>query len=227
MTSVLIVEDEVLMQNLLYEYFVNDGFHVYLAGDGIEALDMFRNNKIDLVVLDIMMPKLDGFSVCRKIRQSSDALIIMLTAREDEDDKLYGYELGADDYITKPFSPKVLLAKVHTLLKRFEQKIPEEKVLRILEFGDLAIELDGYRVTISGEALTLTKKEYELLAYLANNKGIALQRDRILNKVWGDDYFGDGRVLDTNIKTLRKKLGDKGKWIKTVINVGYKFEVTL
>lgn len=227
MTSVLIVEDEVLMQNLLYEYFVNDGFHVYLAGDGIEALDMFRNNKIDLVVLDIMMPKLDGFSVCRKIRQSSDALIIMLTAREDEDDKLYGYELGADDYITKPFSPKVLLAKVHTLLKRFEQKIPEEKVLRILEFGDLAIELDGYRVTISGEALTLTKKEYELLAYLANNKGIALQRDRILNKVWGEDYFGDGRVLDTNIKTLRKKLGDKGKWIKTVINVGYKFEVTL
>lgn len=226
MATILIVEDEVLMQNLLYEYFVKDGYEVLLAGDGIEALDIFRQNKVDLVILDVMMPKLDGFSVCRKIRKESEALIIMLTAREDEDDKLYGYELGADDYVTKPFSPKVLLAKVHTLLGRYEQVDVTEVKKTILTFPGLTVNLEGYSVETETGILNLTRKEFDLLTTLIKNESSAVARERILSIVWGEDYFGDGRVLDTNIKTLRKKLGKHGKWIKTVINIGYKFEVS-
>ena len=223
MNSVLIVEDEQLMQDLLIEYFKDADYKVYSAGDGVEALSVFRSNDIDLVILDIMMPKLDGFSVCRKIRKESDALIIMLTAREDEDDKLLGFELGADEYVTKPFSPKVLVARAGRLLNRF-RGAAEKETSSVRVIGDLEVDVEGYMVSLKGRALNLTNKEFELLRLLIENDRRVLNREMILEKVWGDDYFGDGRVVDTNIKTLRKKLGERAPWIRTVINVGYKFE---
>lgn len=225
MSRILVVEDEKLMQDLIVEYLLDGGHQVFTADDGIKAIEVFRKETIDLVILDIMMPKLDGFSVCRKIRKESDAIIIMLTAREDEDDKLLGYELGADDYVTKPFSPKVLMAKVNRLLKRFETVDANDKGDVLMEYGDLTIDPNSFVAKVNGEGLYLNKKEFDLLVLLARNEGKALGREHILLGIWGEDYFGDGRVLDTNIKTLRKKLGPCAKYIKTVIHVGYRFEV--
>lgn len=225
--NVLIVEDEKLMQDLLLEYFINDGYNVLTADDGIHALDVFRKNEIDLVILDIMMPKLDGFSVCRKIRNESDALIIIVTAREEEDDKLLGYELGADDYVTKPFSPKILLAKASSLLQRYEAaKNNEEKTKQSkIMMKELIIDTEHFTVSIHHKEIALTKKEFDVLSLLVKNHKKVMTREQILTSVWGDDYFGDGRVVDTNIKVLRKKLGEKAIWIKTIVHVGYKFEM--
>jgi DNA-binding response OmpR family regulator len=224
--SVLIVEDEKRMRDLLVDYFEVEGYDVYEAKDGVMALDVFHDNTIDLIILDIMMPKLDGYSVCRKIRKESNTLIIMLTAREEEDDKLLGFELGADEYVTKPFSPKVLIARANTLLKRFEslEKESNSKKLKLITYGPIDVNEAGYQISYNKKALSLTNKEYELMLLLIKNKGIVFKRESILDSIWGYDYVGDGRVVDTNIKTIRKKIGLHSKWIKTVIGVGYKFE---
>ncbi len=220
--NILIVEDELRIRILLRDYFRRDGFNIIEAGDGEEALKSFSETNIDLVVLDIMMPKIDGFEVCKTIRSVSNIPIILLTAREEEEDKLYGYELGADDYVTKPFSPKVLIAKVNAILKRTENDIINKN---ISNFNGLKINKLSHEVILDGEELSLSPKEYDLLLYLTSNKGIALSRDKILDNVWGYDYFGDIRTVDTNIKRLREKLLHKSSYITTVRGSGYKFEV--
>ncbi|WP_066872794.1 response regulator transcription factor [Clostridium mediterraneense] len=220
--NILIVEDELRIRILLRDYFRRDGFNIIEAGDGEEALKNFSETNIDLVVLDIMMPKIDGFEVCKTIRSVSNIPIILLTAREEEEDKLYGYELGADDYVTKPFSPKVLIAKVNAILKRTENDIINKN---ISNFNGLKINKLSHEVILDGEELSLSPKEYDLLLYLTSNKGIALSRDKILDNVWGYDYFGDIRTVDTNIKRLREKLLHKSSYITTVRGSGYKFEV--
>lgn len=222
--SVLIVEDIKRMRNLLVEYFGVEGFEVYAASDGVEALQKFDKYDIDLVILDIMIPKLNGYSVCRKIRQKSNALIIMLTAKETEKDKLYGFEIGADDYVTKPFSPKVLIARANTLLNRFIEKENHTFEDLAIEYGPISINQGGREVSLCNKVLELTNKEYELILFFIKNEGRVLTRNHIIDHIWGDNYFGDGRVVDTNIKTLRKKLEEQGKWIKTVKGIGYKFD---
>lgn len=220
--NILIVEDELRIRILLKDYFRKDGFKIYEAGDGEEALKSFSDNNIDLVILDIMMPKIDGFEVCKTIRSVSNIPIILLTAKEEEEDKLKGYDLGADDYVTKPFSPKVLVAKVKALLKRTENSTVDKN---ILDFDGLTINKLSHEVKLNSEEVSLSPKEYDLLIYLTSNKGIALSRDKILDNVWGFDYFGDIRTVDTNIKRLREKLLDKSSYITTVRGSGYKFEV--
>jgi DNA-binding response OmpR family regulator len=220
--KVLVVEDDNKMNEILMDYLETDGYQVFSARDGIEALTIFDQEEIRLVILDLMIPKLDGFSVCRRIRERSDVLIIIISARSEEDDKLLGYELGADEYITKPFSPRVLLAGMKALLKRNTMDgIPDS----IIRHREITINKEAYSATISGEELSLTNKEYELLLLLAENPGKAFRREVLINTVWGYDYYGDGRVVDTNIKTLRRKLGSCSRYIHTVIGVGYKFEV--
>lgn len=220
--NVLVVEDDKKMNEILVDYLETDGYQVYSARDGIEALSLFDHETIQLVILDIMIPKLDGWSVCRRIRQKSDVLIIILSARSEEDDKLLGYELGADEYITKPFSPRVLLAAISALLKRsIIHSAPAESIIRHKE---IAINKEAYSAVLSGKELSLTVKEYELLLKLMENPGKVYRRDVLINAIWGYDYLGDGRVVDTNIKTLRKKLGDCSYYIQTVIGIGYKFE---
>ena len=219
--TVLIVEDEIRIRFLVRDYFKKEGFNVLEASDGEEALRIFSENIVDLAILDIMMPKLDGLTVCRNIREVSNTPIILLTAKSQEEDKLLGYELGADDYMTKPFSPKVLLAKAKALLRRTGTLNDKN----ILDFNGLTINKLSHEVKLNGEELLLTPKEYDLLIYISSNEGIALSRDRILDNVWGYDYFGDIRTVDTNIKRLREKLLDKANYIATVRGSGYKFEV--
>lgn len=219
--TVLIVEDEIRIRFLVRDYFKKEGFNVLEASDGEEALRIFSENIVDLAILDIMMPKLDGLSVCRNIREVSNTPIILLTAKSQEEDKLLGYELGADDYMTKPFSPKVLLAKAKALLKR-TGSINDKN---ILDFNGLTINKLSHEVKLNNEEILLSPKEYDLLIYLSSNEGIALSRDKILDNVWGYDYFGDIRTVDTNIKRLREKLLDKSNYIATVRGSGYKFEV--
>lgn len=221
-TSILIVEDDKRMNEIICDYFEMAGFQVFSALDGLEALSVFDKETIDLVVLDIMMPKLDGWSVCRRIRQKSDCLIVILSARSEEDDKLMGFELGADEYVTKPFSPKVLVACAAALLKRSRMK---GTAMPALKMGDIILDKESYQVTLSGVPLVLTVKEIELLQRLMENPGKVMKREALINSIWGYDYLGDGRVVDTNIKTLRKKLGNCSHYIQTVIGVGYKFEV--
>jgi len=221
--NILIVEDDKRMNEIMLDYFEMSGYQVFSAMDGIEALAIFEKEIIHLVVLDIMMPKLDGWSVCRRIRQKSDVFIVILSARGEEDDKLMGYELGADEYLTKPFSPKVLVANVTALLKRSQQK---ELPNQCLQYNELSINKESYTATLSGNPLLLTMKEYELLLKFMEYPGRVYKRDVLISAIWGYDYFGDGRIIDTNIKTLRKKLGVCAKYIQTVIGVGYKFEVT-
>lgn len=220
--NVLVVEDDKNMNEILVDYLEEDGYQVFSARDGVEALTLFDKEKIQLVILDIMLPKLDGWTVCRRIRQKSDVLIIILSARSEEDDKLLGYELGADEYITKPFSPKVLLAGINALMKRSQSdSIPKA----IVRHKEITINKEAYTASLSGEDLPLTFKEYELLLKLAENPNKVFRRETLINSIWGYDYLGDGRVVDTNIKTLRKKLGNCAHYIQTVIGVGYKFEV--
>lgn len=221
--SVLIVEDEQRMRILLGDYLKKEGFQFLQASNGIEALEQFKKQKIDLVVLDIMMPFLDGWEVCKQIRKTSNIPIIILTAKSEEDDKLLGYELGADDYVTKPFSPKILIAKIKVLLKRIDSSQFTNN--SVLDFEGLTIDELSHEVKVMQKEILLSPKEYELLLYIVKNNGIALTRNQILDNVWGIDYYGDTRTVDTNIKRLREKLGEKANLITTIRGSGYRFEV--
>lgn len=221
--NVLIIEDDIKIRFLLRDYLKKEDFQVYEASDGDEGLNLFKNNKIDLILLDIMMPKVDGITVLETIRTVSDIPIILLTAKGQEEDKLFGYEMGADDYVTKPFSPKVLIAKVKAFLKRRSDSINDSSIAK--DYNGLVINKLSHEVSVNGTVLNLSPKEFELLIYLSENIGIALTRDTILDNVWGIDYYGDLRTVDTNIKRLREKLGEKSNYIVTVRGSGYKFEV--
>ena len=220
--TVLIVDDESRMRKLIKDFLMQKNYKILEAGDGEEALKVFEENqnKISVILLDVMMPKLDGWSVLRQIRQTSKVPIIMLTARGEEQDELFGFELGVDEYISKPFSPKILVARVEALLKRTK---PEEK--EIEDYGGITINSKGRTVTVDGKQVEMSLREYELLKYLVDNKGIALSRDKILNNVWNYDYYGDSRTIDSHIKKIRHKLGTKGKYIQTIRGIGYKFEI--
>ena len=221
MANILIVEDEKAMQDIIADYIRKDGHICFTADDSLEALIMLKNNPMDLMILDVMMPHLDGFTVCRMAREMSSLPIIMLTAKSGEEDKLKGYELGADDYITKPFSPKVLLAKVGALLRR-----SSITPAAALSAGKISIIPASHKVFLDGQEIALTHKEYELLRLLMQRAGIVTTREEILNHVWDYDYFGDARTIDTHVKKLRSKMGDKcGKYIKTIWGMGYKFEI--
>lgn len=220
--SILIVEDETRIRFLLRDYFAREkNFTIYEAENGLEALNIFKEKKIDLIILDIMMPVMDGLTTLEKIREVSTVPVILLTAKGQEEDKLQGYDYGADDYMTKPFSPNVLVAKVKALLKRTIENVDSSTQ----EFNGLSINKLSREVKINSEVLSLSPKEYELLVYLIDNEGVALSRDTILDNVWGLDYYGDIRTVDTNVKRLREKLLDKANYIVTVRGSGYKFEV--
>jgi Response regulators consisting of a CheY-like receiver domain and a winged-helix DNA-binding domain len=223
MKNVMIVEDEYRMRALLADYFKINDFGVVEAGDGETALQKFKEGGIDLIILDIMLPRTDGWTVCRTIRKTSDVPIIILTAKSEEDDKLLGYELGADDYVTKPFSLKILMAKVKALFKRVEGTPANQG--DIIDIDGLRINETAHEVTVNGSEINLSPKEYELLLYLVKNMGVALTRDMILDNVWGFDYFGDVRTVDTHIKRLREKIGEKGDMINTIRGSGYRFGV--
>ncbi|WP_128894822.1 response regulator transcription factor [Longirhabdus pacifica] len=223
--TILVVEDDKRVNEIICDYLELNHFQVIPAYDGAQALSQFENHHIDVVILDIMMPNVDGWSVCRRIRMNSNVLIIMLSARSEEDDKLMGFDLGADEYVTKPFSPKVLVARVKALLKRCDIQ-PSSPAPSILKKNEVEINKESYMVKVFGEKVNLTAKEYELLLKLVENEGVVFKRDTLIHELWGYDYIGDGRVIDTNIKTLRKKLGSCARYIQTYIGVGYKFEVT-
>lgn len=220
--KILVVDDESRMRKLVRDFLVKQNYEVLEAGDGEEAVDIFFEEKeIALVLLDVMMPKMDGWQVCREVRQSSKVPIIMLTARSEERDELQGFELGVDEYISKPFSPKILVARVEAILRRSNVLNPEE----VADAGGIIIDKAAHQVTIDGKEVELSYKEFELLAYFVENQGIALSREKILNNVWNYDYFGDARTIDTHVKKLRSKLGEKGNYIRTIWGMGYKFEV--
>ena len=219
--QILVVDDESRMRKLVKDFLQREGYSVLEAGDGMEAMDIFYEQKIDLVILDVMMPRMDGWQTCREIRRDSTVPIIMLTARSEERDELQGFELGVDEYISKPFSPKILVARVGALLKRIYGTDAEEK----MEAGGIELDTAAHQVQVDGKSIDLSYKEFELLTYFLENQGIALSRGKILNNVWNYDYFGDARTIDTHVKKLRNKLGDKGNYIKTIWGMGYKFEV--
>ena len=219
---ILIADDESRMRKLVSDFLIKEGYEVTEASDGNEALDRFYEDKgISLIILDVMMPGVDGFEVCREIRSQSQVPIIMLTAKGDERDELQGFNLGVDEYISKPFSPKILVARVNALLRRSNKLDVEEK----LEAGGIVLDKTAHTVTIDGKAVELSFKEFELLTYFMENQSVALSREKILNNVWNYDYFGDARTIDTHVKKLRRKIGDKGDYIKTIWGMGYKFEV--
>lgn len=220
-SKILVVDDESRMRKLVRDFLVKNNYEVVEAADGEEALNLFfEKNDIDLVILDVMMPKMDGWQVCREIREYSKIPIIMLTAKSDERDELLGFELGVDEYISKPFSPKILVARVEAILRRTGQAAAE----LIVEAGGIRLDKQAHSVTVEGKPVDLSYKEFELLAYFMENKGIALSREKILNGVWNYDYFGDARTIDTHVKKLRSKMGAKGELIKTIWGMGYKFE---
>ncbi len=221
--KILVVDDESRMRKLVRDFLVKKNFDVIEAGDGSEALDLFYEVKnIALIILDVMMPKMDGWQVCREIRECSKVPIIMLTAKSDERDELQGFELGVDEYISKPFSPKILVARVEAILRRSNAVAEDE----VVEAGGIVVDKAAHSVTIDGESVDLSYKEFELLSYFLENKGLALSREKILNHVWNYDYFGDARTIDTHVKKLRSKMGQKGDYIKTIWGMGYKFEVS-
>lgn len=222
MANVLIVEDEKNMQEIIAEYMRRGGHTCFTVDDGVDALMVLKNNPMDLMILDIMMPHLDGFSVCKMAREMSNLPIIMLTAKSGEDDKLKGYELGADDYMTKPFSPKVLLAKANALLRR-SSALPADT----MNAGKISVNPAAHQVFVAGQEIMLTHKEYELLSFFMANPGQIFSREQLLNRIWGYDFEGTTRTVDTHIKTLRQKLGNESKHIVTLIRSGYKFEVTV
>ncbi|MCI9438414.1 MAG: response regulator transcription factor [Lachnospiraceae bacterium] len=220
--KILVVDDESRMRKLVRDFLVKNNYDVLEAGDGEEALEIFYARKdIALVVLDVMMPKMDGWQVCREIRSYSKVPIIMLTARTDERDELQGFQLGVDEYIAKPFSPKILVARIEAILRRTNQTAGE----KILSSGGIRLDREAHQVQIDGESIELSYKEFELLTYFMENAGIALSRERILNNVWNYDYFGDARTIDTHVKKLRSKMGKKGELIKTIWGMGYKLDV--
>ena len=220
--KILVVDDESRMRKLVSDFLTKKNFQVLEAGDGEEAIDIFYAEKdVALIILDVMMPKMDGWEVCREIRKNSKVPIIMLTARGDERDELLGFELGVDEYISKPFSPKILVARVEAILRRTGQGNTEDT----LSAGGIVIDKAAHIATVDGKTMDLSFKEFELLTYFLENQGIALSREKILNSVWNYDYFGDARTIDTHVKKLRSKMGDKGEYIKTVWGMGYKFVV--
>ena len=220
--KILVVDDESRMRKLVKDFLTKKNFQVLEAGNGEEAMDIFYEEKdIALIILDVMMPKMDGWEVCREIRKNSKVPIIMLTARSDERDELLGFDLGVDEYISKPFSPKILVARVEAILRRTGQNNPED----VISAGGIVIDKAAHLATVDGKPMELSFKEFELLTYFLENQGIALSREKILNSVWNYDYFGDARTIDTHVKKLRSKLGDKGEYIKTIWGMGYKFEV--
>ncbi len=221
--KILVVDDESRMRKLVKDFLVRENYEVLEAGDGEEALDIFYQEKeIALLILDVMMPKRNGWEVCREIRQNSNVPIIMLTAKGEESDELNGFELGVDEYISKPFSPKILVARVQAILRR-SNKAPDAS--DILETGGIRVDKAAHSVTVDGKEIELSYKEFELLTYFMENAGIALSREKILNNVWNYDYFGDARTIDTHVKKLRAKIGEKGEYIKTIWGMGYKFEI--
>lgn len=218
--KILVVDDESRMRKLVHDFLAKQGYFVVEAENGEEAVDIFFSDKnISLIILDVMMPKMDGWQVCKEIRQYSQVPIIMLTAKSDERDELLGFELGVDEYISKPFSPKILVARVEAILRRANATQEEA-----LEIGGIVLDKSAHSVKIDGQAIDLSVKEFELLEYFLTNKGVALSREKILNNVWNYDYFGDARTIDTHVKKLRSKMGDKGDYIKTIWGMGYKFE---
>lgn len=220
--KILVVDDESRMRKLVRDFLEREGFQVLEAKDGLEAMEIFYGDKdISLIILDVMMPKMDGWQVCREVRQSSRIPVIMLTARGEERDELQGFELGVDEYISKPFSPKILVARVEAILRRSNVLNPEE----VADAGGIVIDKTAHQVTIDGKVIELSYKEFELLSYFVENQGIALSREKILNNVWNYDYFGDARTIDTHVKKLRSKMGEKGNYIRTIWGMGYKFEV--
>lgn len=220
--KILVVDDEARMRKLVRDFLVKKEFTVLEAGDGEEALNLFYSDKdIKLIILDVMMPKMDGWEVCREIRRESKVPIIMLTARGDERDELMGFDLGVDEYISKPFSPKILVARVEAILRRTGKSAQENEVLDV---GGIHLDKAAHMVEIDGRSVDLSYKEFELLTYFMENRGIALSREKILNNVWNYDYFGDARTIDTHVKKLRSKLGDKGELIKTIWGMGYKLD---
>ena len=221
--KILVIDDESRMRKLVRDFLTKNGYEVLEASNGEEAMEVFYEEKnIDLLILDVMMPKMDGWEVCREIRKTSKVPIIMLTAKADERDELLGFELGVDEYITKPFSPKILVARVEAILRRINVNNDDG----VIEVGDIVMDKNAHEVSVGGKQIELSYKEFELLAYFIDNQGIALSRERILNNVWNYDYFGDARTIDTHVKKLRSKMGEHGKYIKTIWGMGYKFEVT-
>ena len=216
--KILVVDDEMLIRNVLREYLAFENYEVEEASDGDEAITLFKNNDYDLVIMDVMMPKKDGFQTVKELKKIKDTPVIMLSARTEEYDKLIGFDIGVDDYVTKPFSPKELVARVKAVTKR------HEKQNNCLEFGDLMIDDIAHEVKIKGDDIPLTPKEYDLLKYFVSNNHIALTREQLLTNIWGYDFYGDDRTVDTHVKTLRHRLGEYGKYIKTIRKVGYKFE---
>lgn len=218
--KILVVDDETRMRKLVKDFLVKNNYDVVEAEDGEKAVDIFFNsNDISLIILDVMMPKMDGWKVCKEIRAYSKVPIIMLTAKSDEKDELMGFEYGVDEYISKPFSPKILVARVEAILRR------SNNLEEVLEAGGIVLDKTAHQVTVDGKPIELSYKEFELLEYFVTNKGVALSREKILNNVWNYDYFGDARTIDTHVKKLRSKMGDKGEYIKTIWGMGYKFEV--
>ena len=221
-TKILVVDDESRMRKLVKDFLVRQGYTVLEAADGMEAMDYFYEDKdIALIILDVMMPKMDGWQVCREIRMHSKVPIIMLTARSEERDELQGFDLGVDEYISKPFSPKILVARVEAILRRTQGSGNTDEI----SAGGIVVDKAAHTVMSDGSPVDLSFKEFELLTYFIENQGIALSREKILNNVWNYDYFGDARTIDTHVKKLRSKLGDKGEYIKTIWGMGYKFEV--
>lgn len=220
--KILVVDDESRMRKLIKDFLEREGYQILEAADGIEAMDLFYENRdIALMILDVMMPRMDGWAVCREVRQNSAMPILMLTARSEERDELKGFELGVDEYIAKPFSPKILVARVNALLKRVRGTAAEGN----MNVGGIQVNKAAHLVQVDGQDVELSVKEFELLVYFMENQKIALTREKILNNVWNYDYFGDARTIDTHVKKLRSKLGDKGNYIKTIWGMGYKFEV--
>ena len=219
--KILVVDDNKEIVYSISELLKYEGYEILKAYDGMEALDIMERENVDLILLDVMMPKMDGWEVCREIRKNSKVPIIMLTARGDERDELLGFDLGVDEYISKPFSPKILVARVEAILRRTGQ----DTVNDVLSAGGIVIDKAAHMATVDGAPMELSFKEFELLTYFMENQGIALSREKILNSVWNYDYFGDARTIDTHVKKLRSKMGEKGEYIKTVWGMGYKFEV--
>lgn len=220
--KILVVDDESRMRKLIRDFLEREGYQILEAADGVEAMDQFYADKnIDLIILDVMMPRMDGWQVCQEVRRYSKVPIMMLTARTEEQNELKGFEMGVDEYVAKPFSPKILVARVGALLKRVKNVEEDANIVA----GGIVINKAAHLVTIDGETIDLSVKEFELLTYFAENQKIALSREKILNHVWNYDYFGDARTIDTHVKKLRSKMGEKGNYIKTIWGMGYKFEV--
>lgn len=220
--KILVVDDESRMRKLIRDFLEREGYQILEAADGVEAMDLFYANKdIDLIILDVMMPRMDGWQVCKEVRERSKVPIMMLTARAEEQSELKGFELGVDEYVAKPFSPKILVARVGALLKR----VKNIEDTAAINAGGIVINKSAHMVTIDGNVIDLSVKEFELLTYFVENQKFALSREKILNNVWNYDYFGDARTIDTHVKKLRSKLGEKGNYIKTIWGMGYKFEV--